>query len=99
MKICVTKMDIWLGTPGKPATCPVARAIKRATGKRYVYVYPENAYIANKEDETEGAATTHQLPQAVGDFIDKFDLSDLIFRFGMKPFDFELDEPVAAPNG
>jgi len=76
----VTARDIRKGEPEKPAWCPVALAIGRATGVQpsvyadFVRVYVQGGYYDS------------DLPQEVQNFIDRFDNQGIV-----KPFRFTLE--------
>lgn len=76
MKISVTKSDIEKGLLGDPFSCPVARAIRRASGKdfwvRYAWICNNSGYV-------------HDLPIAAQKFINRFD-----DELPVKPFSFNL---------
>lgn len=83
MRIEVTERDIRLGRPRRAFTCPVARAVKRATGARTVGV--DDVVI------TLDMAREFETPKKVRDFIGKLDFDG---RRGLKPFSFTL--PIKA---
>ena len=76
MKIIVTQEDIDRGEPTECGRCPVARAIKRATGRKRLKVWTAMVIISQKR---------FSLSQRVTDFIYAFDNAEPV-----KPFSFSL---------
>lgn len=78
MKVNVRRWDIWFGEQKSADDCPIARAVKRATGRHDVCVKPNCIYFfrANKYVT---------IPYEVTDFIYNFD-----WGRNVKPFSFEL---------
>lgn len=76
MKINVTKSDIRSGVRYKYDKCPVARAIKRATGKKNIIVIPTGVLCGKK---------SMRLPNIAAEFISDFDAKRLV-----EPFSFNL---------
>ncbi len=79
----VTQDDIDHGTRGSCNTCPVARAIKRATGFHNL-VSARNVLAYNRERSTRPTAVN--LPIEALRFINDFDC-----HHPVQPFSFELD--------
>lgn len=81
MKISVTQEDINEGTPQDCWSCPIARAVQRATGFDWVEVdgmYVEAGGVPQKSCE---------LPAEARRFVNKFDDGRYV-----EPFDFFLPE-------
>ena len=78
MKIEVTQKDIEKGKRNSSRFCPVARAVRRATRKRYIEVTGRTIFIERKE---------LFVPLKVTRFINRFDDSILVH-----PFSFELPD-------
>jgi hypothetical protein len=80
MLIKVTQSHVDAGVPCDATNCPVALAIRTATGKKYLvgpdYVLPPRKRYPN------GAI---RLPQKVRGFIERFDANHIV-----EPFKFEL---------
>jgi hypothetical protein len=75
----VTKADIDEGHPSSSVSCPIARALGRATGKPVeVCTYLVRA----------GDASTAQVPQTIRDFMYKFDLGRKVHP---RRFQIDLD--------
>lgn len=87
VKVEVTAEDIRDGKPGKYASCPVALALRRATGIEFGVV----RHAAHAFKVRVG------LPFEVYTFIENFDRSYL--RSLCKPFAFEIDLPDEIPEG
>lgn len=79
MKITVTKQDISRGIPKNFRRCPIARAIRRATGIKDVKALPGYASVLGRY--------TH-LPLVATDFIYRFDAG-----VDVEPFTFSLPIP------
>lgn len=80
MLIRVTKNDIKLGQRSHASACPVARALRRATGAREIGVDGLNISVGSQDFSS---------PIEVTEFVQRFDLDG---RQGLKPFTFELRE-------
>lgn len=80
MKIRVTREDIERGKRTDSCRCPVARAVRRATRKKFVAV--------GVEDIDVGSQVTVPTPSIVATFIRAFDA-----RRPVQPFAFDLEVP------
>jgi hypothetical protein len=78
MKFNVTKTDIRKGEDGNGHNCPVARSIRRKLGLR-----SQDVAVTGLEVEIKGRE--YVAPQAVDDFVNRFD-----GHYGVKPFSFVL---------
>lgn len=80
MKISVTQAHINEGVPKVGAQCPIALAIKEATGA--------NAYVGNSEIFLDNPETERGIPHSptISSFIDAFDDG-----LPVQPFEFELE--------
>lgn len=90
IEVKVTLADIWLGRPGQPQWCPVARAINRALGigKDYhVNVSHEEVYIGRLPH-----SCFIRLPFKVQKFIRDFDCNGRWWPWHW-PFRFNLTVP------
>lgn len=88
MSVDVTQEDILNGIEGDPKKCPVALAIRRAAGIRYVRVFGSYAYVKKK---FLGVFVTDflklKMPSSVINFTLTFD------RFGCgAPFTFCIED-------
>ena len=83
MKIVVTAEDIKKGAKKNKCLCPVALAIRRATG-RAVAVLPMVAWIKHYWPTQ---MISYPLPQVAQDFILNFDEGE-----DVEPFEFEVGE-------
>lgn len=87
IKVHVTKKDIERGNRTEPATCAVARAIRRTTGHRMVQVGLDKAYVV-KRGEPENIRYSIKLPKFVQKFITNFDdqrkVKPITFRASLK---------------
>lgn len=81
LQISVTKEDIDRGVRMSAPTCPVARAITRATGA-FTLVDGQNVRL----EESDGSRQFGVLPHDVADKVVAYDVGD-----GMHPFDFTID--------
>lgn len=93
VKVHVTEKDIKRGNRTEPATCAVARAIRRTTGHRMVEVGNEKAYIVKRGDRY-NIRYSIKLPKFVQKFISDFDdqrkVKPITFRASLKvPADTE----------
>lgn len=79
IEVEVTERDIKLGEPGEPNTCAVARAVKRATGRRMVNV--DGEFVRLIKDDYK-----YRLPESVQKFITNFDFNKNLVR----PLKFKL---------
>lgn len=77
MRITVTQQDIDKGEQGEAKHCPIARALKRATGEQCL-VASKICFIGDREDIP--------LPENAQSFVSDFDCG-----FPVKPFSFDLD--------
>lgn len=66
LRVEVTAEDIALGKPGDPFSCPVALAVRRASGVVNVGVGRLTARVRD---------TVYNLPHYVTDWIDAYDIS------------------------
>ena len=82
MRIDVTMDDIMFGQRGKCQHCPIARAIRRATGKLGFAVFPYRVCNAQLR-------TIARLPFEATVFISAYDL-----EMTVEPFSFDIDLPV-----
>jgi hypothetical protein len=76
MKITVTAEDIREGTPGDPTNCPVARAVKRATGEEWLSVFTRRVHIWETDDTCFGGRGTKKVftnSESLARFIQRFD--------------------------
>lgn len=89
--INVTQEDIEKGERGECARCPVARALQRATGDPIADVIPgEHRGLSARFHATSVTpAKRHPLPDAVVDWIGKYD--GAVGDEPVKPFTFELE--------
>lgn len=78
MKISVTAQDIAVGIKDELGNSPIALAIKRATGRKYVSVYGDAAVIN---------CTAVYLPREAREFM----RHGWIGFPELRPFEFELD--------
>jgi len=83
MRIRVTQRDIDEGVQNNSFHCPVARAVRRALGAGEVWV--REIIIVTKT----GSRDTYVTPQAVLDFIERYDPAVLEFE-SPRPFSFTL---------
>ena len=81
MKIRVTAEHIKNGQRGEPQACPVALAIKEATGIMWITVGPHDMSTMSESQLT--------LPVSVQKFIRAFDHGER--KEEVVPFDFEID--------
>jgi hypothetical protein len=84
MNVTVTAEDIQQGKPGSPCECPVALAIKRATGIAHVSVSPSTARVGDIGDTN---TKWYRLPQPVREFIHNVDYGEGPHA----PFTFSLE--------
>jgi hypothetical protein len=77
----ITKEDIAAGDTDNCTTCPVALAMRRATGELWSVDYLE---VNRRRD---GAAVV--LPELVTDWIERFDIHEEVL-----PLQFELEIPA-----
>ncbi len=82
MLIEVTQNDIDEGRRGECELCPVARAIKRASGSHCVYVDPTEVLLGENVLE----ATWTKLPEEAAQFIEDYDNMQPV-----DPFSFNLN--------
>ena len=82
MKIEVTQNDIDKGIQGECQLCPIARAIKRSSNFKRVYV--NTKYIEVLHYVT--GVKTYELPKKAKTFVKRFDRQEPV-----KPFSFELE--------
>lgn len=87
MKINVTKTDIKLGERENGNNCAVARAVKRATKIKKVFVDGFQITVNN---------TVFDAPNSVTDFVLAYDSHFSFNRVNIKPFTFDL--PVKKQN-
>jgi hypothetical protein len=80
VRIDVTQEDIDLGMPGKCGKCPLARAIRRATGSL--------ALVSGEDVYASGFAHLAQLPMEAQKFVKAYDSDQEVH-----PFSFDLDIP------
>lgn len=88
MRIEVTEDDILEGVRNDGSSCPVAKAMVRATGDNW-RVGP---YVAEMRDGRGRLLGDTYLPAEVGRFIYQFDHGETV-----RPFGFEVYIPVAKP--
>lgn len=87
IKVTVTKEDIRRGIREDPESCPIARAVRRATGRRFVAVDEAITFDSTRE--------VYNLTPQADQFINDFDRGD-----NVKPFKFTsercgvLDEDI-----
>jgi hypothetical protein len=79
----VTQEDIDKGKRGDPWCCPAARALERATGKKWSVVGP---LCSRVDDRKQAIGKRITLPQEVFDFVRAFDGGEPV-----SPFSFELE--------
>ncbi len=99
MRVQVKQLDIDRGERGEPATCPVARAIRRALRK--IGRYPGNMQVGiktvtikNLPEDCFTVGTDYPLPESVHRFIQAFDDEDGLFGRGeLAPFAFTMKRP------
>lgn len=90
MLIRVTAGDVAAGVPCHGDRCPVAIAVRRATGFEYVTVGKEAVTVSDGWRVVRSVGH----PFEVGERIAAYDLGR-----GMEPFEFELDlEPKGGPQ-
>lgn len=89
MTITVTADDIALGKPCSASGCPVARAVRRATGQSDVVVTYERIRIG--DGDTERRVWT---PAQAVRFMELFDSERS--RPGAAPFAFDIPDPPEA---
>jgi hypothetical protein len=90
MKITVTQEDLACGTPGDPASCPVARAVRRATGEEDVRVFMRGVTIWQLDETTVAGRRikkAYKNSERLTDFIMKVDSCRAV-----KPASFLLRE-------
>lgn len=85
LEIAVTQEDIAVGTPDSSLSCPVARAIKRATRAGLVSVDVDEIVIRFRPDG--GPPIYLNTPDEIIEFIDAFDSGEEV-----EPFGFNLDD-------
>ena len=80
----VTERDIRRGITADPRSCPIALALKRATRKKNVAVFNEDADLRNNDRDwlTEWSA---KMPRRATRFVDQFDKG-----YTVKPIKFNL---------
>ena len=78
MRIDVTEEDIQEGVKCDCDACPIARAVRRATGDQTLSVMGYGVY--------RGAMLIGRFPKKATDFVISFDSDDSV-----KPFSFNLD--------
>lgn len=86
VEVQVTELDIMLGKKGSCTQCPIAYAVKRATGRK------RNVVVNGKYLVIDGAYNNCQqfsLPKKARDFISKFDDGKKV-----KPFKFGIPESM-----
>lgn len=84
--IDVTQEDIDAGSPNRCRSCPVARAVHRATGKPHIVVTRNEILLSGWG--------RFPLPAIAAEFISEFDAGRPV-----SPFSFTLDLPDAAFAG
>lgn len=92
MKIEVTAEDIQNGTPNEMGCCPIALAVRRATGKPYVSVGAKNVEIGTFTQYTENGTKLGGGPENRLDLPNEATLFILDFDSGVtvQPFAFDL---------
>lgn len=90
MRIDVTAEDIRLGTRGSCATCPVARAIRRQTGRAAEFVNYDSIFLRADFGSPDMALILIRVPLDVSYRIIDYDAGDV-----MEPFTFDLEVPPA----
>lgn len=78
MKIAVTEADIEEGRPCNPQYCPVALALRRATGSQSVGVFRKYVRVNY---------VRYDMPDEMAEWIDQFDSLD---EFPCDPAEFEV---------
>ena len=86
--ISVTETDIRKGVKGESKKCPIARALKRETGK-VATVLDKRAYLRDpsKDSYEEGNEIKIELPRSCERFITKFD-NEKVKKSSLSPFRF-----------
>lgn len=84
----VTEDDIVNGDPHDPCSCPIARAISRATGKNWYQVDVRGSGLKLSNREGKMQRVTGPLPRIARDFIERFDrgsdVQPITFTLGIR---------------
>ena len=86
VKIKVTTQDIKTGNRFDPASCPIAKALRRITGERFIYAWRNGEALIGGEK--------FRLPEKVGKFIDEFDHNPEHVRRRMSEFTFVISKQL-----
>jgi hypothetical protein len=97
MRIDVTQADIDKGTRAEPTRCPVAWAVRRATGQ--IYSVGCDVILPLPFDDNEGNPwpVGWVMPREASDWVRNFDMGPLTGK-KVEPFSFEIDLPVVGPG-
>jgi hypothetical protein len=91
VKVNVTTQDIKTGHRFEAASCPVAKALRRATGERLVFAWRNGeALIGGKK---------FKLPEKAEKFIDEFDHYPEQIRCSMAEFTFVISKQIPLEEG
>jgi hypothetical protein len=94
LKVTVTTQDIKTGDRFAAVSCPIAKALRRASGEHFVFAWRNGEALIGTQK--------FKLPAKVEKFIDQFDHSPEQVRRSMSEFTFLINKQLAleeADNG
>jgi hypothetical protein len=84
LKVTVTTQDIKIGDPFEAGSCPIAKALRRASGEHLVFAWRNGEALIGGEK--------FSLPKKVAEFIDEFDQNAEKVRRKMSEFTFVINK-------
>jgi tryptophanyl-tRNA synthetase len=84
LKVTVTTQDIKIGHPFEPGSCPIAKALRRASREHLVFACRNGEALIGGEK--------FSLPKKVEEFIDEFDHNAEKVRRKMPEFTFVINK-------